>query len=260
MDADDPDDPSRHPVVQAVRGLLQASHGAAGRVVRDAIEDAAALAHEAATCGAEGDHGAAAECREGLQEQLGDAPLQPMAPDLGRVWAALVDSACGGGGAAYLSIEEVEELVLGYLCALPEFLGRSLVRSLVRQVGLGQGLMSASDRHLDVGRLIKGLEPQLPRHLATSKRIARECCQHLMQRSETIATNVLRRLDVDGDGAVSQEDFLQAAPHALALEVENLATTACVEALLADPDFADDFHPAMAAALGICAGASEDVA
>lgn len=249
-----------HPTVQAVRDLLRVTHGPAGRATRDAIEDTAVFAHEAATCGATGDHDAAADFREELGEQLRESSgrASPVVQELDRVWKTTLENLDDGdeGGetaqaATMLHKDGVEELVLAYLCAYPEFLKQVLVKSFIRQVSLGQLLMEKDNRRLDVRELVRNLEPSLAKHEATTDRIANECCAHLTQRSHVIAATLLQHLDLDRDGAVCRSEFLQAAPHAFVLAIENIAVSAGVQSLMADPDFADDFHMAMGYAMGL---------
>mmetsp|Transcript_702 Transcript_702/g.2231 ORF Transcript_702/g.2231 Transcript_702/m.2231 type:complete len:270 (+) Transcript_702:93-902(+) len=245
-----------HPLVVAMRQLLGAMHGQQGRGLRGSIEDAAILAHGTASSGAEGDHETAAEGREDLQEQLAEAEDKQglFRPQLREVWDAALacrDEEASPNAPATLGEADVEELVLAHLCAFPEFLGRTLVRRLVQQVALGQGFLDAEDKHLDVSILLRHLDPHLPSFLALSNHIAEESCKHLIQRSESMASRALRTLDLDRDGVVCEAEFLKAAPHAFALEIENVAVQAAVAALLGNPDFADVFHPAMAHALHI---------
>mmetsp|Transcript_13476 Transcript_13476/g.32139 ORF Transcript_13476/g.32139 Transcript_13476/m.32139 type:complete len:100 (+) Transcript_13476:695-994(+) len=93
------------------------------------------------------------------------------------------------------------------------------------------------------------MQPRLETHKATALEIAGQCCAHLRDRSETLATKLLGRLDLDGDGFVGESDFLNGCLHGLAIEVENLALSVGLQQLLANESFADDFHEAMASTL-----------
>jgi hypothetical protein len=161
------------------------------------------------------------------------------------LWNALADEGQRFG------MEEVEELVLAHLCEYPQFLTEVLLVAPLEQVGLGQGFMSPGDRQVDMAEVRRRLSPNLARHRDTAVKMASEACSHLMDKSETLASKLFLRLDLDRDGSISRDEFLRAAPHALALEVENPAIGAGVQALLLDPEYADDFHTAMAGAMGI---------
>merc|ERR1712232_640818 len=101
-------------------------------------------------------------------------------------------------------------------------------------MALGQCMLASDDRHLDMGAVIRTMEPKLHMHKETFARIAEECCSHLMTRSESLASKLHKRLDLDGDGFVSEEEFMKAAPDAIALELENLAHSVGSESLLND--------------------------
>jgi len=247
-------DAQHHPAVAALRRLLAATYGDAGGTLHASLNGGAAqAAFGVASCGAVADHNSAQGHREELAEELSAAMdgAGDLIPALQEVWIAVVGPADGDVASNNLGHEEAEELVLAHLCAYPLFLSRTLIRRLVQQVSCGQGLLHAADRHLDTQRLMQSLEPRMLTHQPLADRIALECCGHLLKRSSELATKLLQRLDIDNDGVVSESDFLRSAQHALALEVENVAVAAGVQALLADPDFADDFHPAMADALSI---------
>lgn len=149
-----------------------------------------------------------------------------------------------------LGMEEVEELVLAHLCEYPAFLAKVLLEAPLHQVGLGQSLMGPGSR-VDMAEVERRLRPNLERHSETAAKVAAEACSHLLGRSETLACKLFSRMDLDQDGFISRDEFLRAAPHALAIEVENVAIGAGVQALLTDPDYSDDFHTAMAGAMGI---------
>jgi len=251
------EDDAEHPIAIAARKFLEVSHGKPGKEVRYLVEDAAPFAYQAAFNGALGNHDLAEDSRDELGEQLTNSAsvLAPLQKELRSLWSALTSCHSEGAGAGYSSArlekEAIEDLVLGHLCAYSEYLQKDLVKGLVQQVGLGQGLMDSSDRHVDMSLLLQHLKPSLAKHSETTGRIATESCNHLMTRSETLAEKLLLRLDLNKDGYVSEEEFMSAAPHALAIEIENLAMSAGVQSLIADVDFADDFHMAMAAAMGI---------
>ncbi|CAJ1344060.1 unnamed protein product [Effrenium voratum] len=263
--ATDEDDPARHPLVVAMRALLRASHGQSGRAIRSAVREAAALAHEVATCGSLGEHDAALSHRESLDGLEADA--SSVESELRLVWDTLVLSR-ELPRAEGLDFEEIEELVLAHLLAFPDFLADALVMNFLRQVQLGQSFLHAEDQRINVAAVLQQLQPQLEKHKATAAAIAAECCRHLQDRSETLAGKLLSRMDLDNDGFVGEQDFLKSAVHALALEgtvplhlkagqrtsspdgqVENVAVSAGVQQLLKDESFADDFHEAMCTAL-----------
>jgi len=247
-------DAQQHPAVAALRRLLTATHGEVGESLHESLSGGAAqAAYNIVSCGVAADHNSALAHREELSEELNAATDKAgdLIPALQEVWITVVGPAEGETAPNNLGPEETEELVLAYLCACPLFLSRILIRRLVQQVSCGQGLLHADDRHLDTQRLLQSLEPCMLTHQPLADRIALESCSHLLQRSAELATKLLQRLDLDGDGIVSESDFLRGAHHALALEVENIAVAAGVQALLADPGFTDDFHPAMADALSI---------
>lgn len=247
--------PEKHPLAIALRALLRASHGPAGRSLRDAVEDSAASLHGVASSGASGDTSTAADYNQELKAQLdqGVSGSSALASELGLVWETII-LARDPGETGGLCVEEVEEIVLAHLLVYREFLSPALVKGLFRRVSLGQCMLAADDRHLDVGAVMRSMAPQLHRHKETLDRIAEECCTHLMTRSESLASKLHKRLDLDGDGFVSEEEFLKAAPDAIAVELENLANSVGSESLLNDEDFADDFHMAMGAALGMTGG------
>lgn len=230
-------------------------HGASGRELQEAVQDVAWAAHGAASAGAVGNHDSAAADREELGGQLSEAAgkQSSLHSELQLVWDTITLSRESGQEASQgLDLEEVEELVLAHLVAYPEFLGPQVVKSLFRQVSLGQGLLDSGDRLMDVSELARRMKPQLPKHAATAVRIAEECCSHLTNRSEGIAVKLLQRLDLDKDGVVGEDEFLKAATSALAVEVENVALTVGIQSLMNDESFADDFHMAMAATMGLC--------
>lgn len=232
-----------------------------------AVEDASLMAYAAVTSGVQGDNESAADFRQELCDQLSTCEdlareQQPLSRELGALWVAVLDCRGGEGGSAagpvVLDKEDVEEVVLAHLLVLPEFLARSLVRRLVQQISLGQSLLflpgaaaAAGEGRLDMKVLARSLEPHASVLDALAARTAQECCSHLMERSEILATKLLRTLDRDGDGVVSETDFIAALPHGLALDVENAAISAAIPVLLGVDEFADIFHVAMAAALGI---------
>ncbi|CAJ1460472.1 unnamed protein product [Effrenium voratum] len=214
--ATDEDDPARHPLVVAMRALLRASHGQSGRAIRSAVREAAALAHEVATCGSLGEHDAALSHRESLDGLEADA--SSVESELRLVWDTLVLSR-ELPRAEGLDFEEIEELVLAHLLAFPDFLADALVMNFLRQVQLGQSFLHAEDQRINVAAVLQQLQPQLEKHKATAAAIAAECCRHLQDRSETLAGKLLSRMDLDNDGFVGEQDFLKSAVHALALEV-----------------------------------------
>jgi len=255
--ADDGADAANHPVALAARRLLIVTHGKVGRGLRDVVADAAPFAYQAAYNGALGNHESADEGREDLCQQLSEteSALAPLEPELRALWNALVACHCedvqGSTSNALLDVEAIEDLVLGHICAYPDFLEGSLVKGLVQHVALGQGLLDESDRRVDMHEFLRHFKPCVPNHSKIVARISSECCDHLMRRSETIASKLLLTLDSDGDGKINLVEFLRGLPHGLALEIENVAVSVGVKSLLADPDFSDDFHTAMAAAMGI---------
>ena len=239
------EDPARHPIVIALRALLRASHGQAGRSLHRGVKDAAVLAHEAASNGSIGAHDMAARHREELQEKLQrvDETNLPMS-ELELLWETMLCSRESPKEEG-LDEEEVEELVLAHLVAFPDYLADDLIMNLFRQVQLGQSFLHADEQHIDVGTLLERMQPRLQRHKATAAKIAKESCAHLQMRSELLASKLLLRMDLDGDGLVGKDDFLKSLIHALAVEVENLAISVGVQELMKEEGFADDFHEAM---------------
>eukprot|EP00971_Amphidinium_carterae_P240962 4783842-Amphidinium_carterae.2 len=75
--------------------------------------------------------------------------------------------------------------------------------------------------------------------------IAKGVCEHLLHRSEHLALSALRHMDLDQDGAVSQEEFLKTCPHVLGLVIESAALAAAFDAILKDASFQDDFHASL---------------
>lgn len=227
---------------------------AAYTAMADAAETAEVISPDAAS-------------REVLEDaDLRLAPLETclttsVVAELGDLWTAIVeaseeDSGKEGGGdaesaSAALGTADIEELVLAHLCEYPPFLAEALLDEPLRRLNVGQGLAVPGAGSFDIPEVRKRLAPQLPRHRDTAARIASEACSHCLQRSEKLAGKVLARLDLNKDGVVTRDEFLKAAPHALALEVENVALSVGMEALLGDPEFADDFHTAMASTMGI---------
>ncbi|CAE6927054.1 unnamed protein product [Symbiodinium natans] len=250
MTSGETDDPSRHPLVVALRALLRATHGNPGRAARDTVRDAAISAHQAAKQGSLGAHDVAAWQRGELQDKLEAFQSGQHLESVSLVWDTLVlarDAPRDEG----LDLEEVEELVLAHLVAFPDVLAQSLVVSLFQQVHLGQSFLHEAERAIDVTAVLKELQPQLDKHKATALRVAEQCCTHLQSRSETLASNLLKRMDLDGDGFVGESEFLASAVHALALEVENLAVSVGVPQLMSDESFSDDFHEAVGKTLAL---------
>ncbi|CAJ1398436.1 unnamed protein product [Effrenium voratum] len=169
--ATDEDDPARHPLVVAMRALLRASHGQSGRAIRSAVREAAALAHEVATCGSLGEHDAALSHRESLDGLEADA--SSVESELRLVWDTLVLSR-ELPRAEGLDFEEIEELVLAHLLAFPDFLADALVMNFLRQVQLGQSFLHAEDQRINVAAVLQQLQPQLEKHKATAAAIAAE--------------------------------------------------------------------------------------
>lgn len=164
---------------------------------------------------------------------------------LAELWVAISDEE------QPLGREEVEELVLAHLCEYPPFLADVILEAPLHQVAVGQGIMAPGDRAIDVAEVSRRLAPRLERHRPAAAKAASEACEALLGRSETLAYKLFNRLDLDRDGAISRDEFLQAAAHGLALEVENVAIAAGVQFLLRDPEFADDFHTAMAGGMDL---------
>ncbi|CAK9005772.1 unnamed protein product [Durusdinium trenchii] len=218
--------------------------GQSGPCVRRTLKDAAILAHAAASSGSLGMHDAAAKHREELEDKLEAVDASDPLSELKLVWDTILlhrDSPQEEG----LDVEEVEELVLAHLVAFPDFLADDLVMNLFRQVQLGQGFLHAEKQHINVATLLEQMKPRLDRHKVTALNIARECCTHLQTHSETLASKLLLRMDLDGDGYIGEDDFLKCLVHALAVEVENLAISAGVQQLLKEEGFADEFHQAV---------------
>lgn len=251
-------DPLSHPLVCAARKLLQEMRSLSDGEAAEPMEGAAFAAYGAASCGAMGDHASSAVYRAELPARLGDAEtrFRQLALPLHETWSEIIacrmegDADAGAETPVLLGRDDVEELVLAALTAYPPFLADALPRELLRRVSLGQGLLRPDERHIDLELARQELEPRLYVHHETATRVAAVCCEHLVQRSDTLAVNMLRRLDLDQDGSVSEDDFMRAAPCALMIEVEDVALSAGVEAMLADPAFADDFHTSVAAGLG----------
>lgn len=240
------DDPARHPLVVAMRALLRALHDQHGRVVRRSLKDAAILAHEASRNGSLGEHDAAAENRQELEDKLEavDSHGDGAESELQLLWDTAILSR-ESPEAHGMDVEELEDLVLAYLVAFPDVLADELVMNLFRQVQLGQNILHAEERHINVGAVLEQMKPCLERHKGTAARIAAECCAHLQTRSETLAAKLLVRMDLDGDGFVGEEEFRKTMVPAMALEVENLAISVGVQQLLKEENFADDFHQAV---------------
>lgn len=150
-----------------------------------------------------------------------------------------------------LHVEELEELVLAFLCAYPATCADELLDVPLRQIALGQRLLEPEARRIKVMDARCRLAPRLERHRALAKRIAEEACTHMMNRSENLAAALLKTMDLNSDGLVSHDEFVRTAPAAIAVELENMILSASTEALLADPDFQDDFHTSIGEAQGL---------
>lgn len=249
-----------HPVLLAVRQYLAASGAAlAGDASGAAFSAAAIEANRSVAGGAArgGGLGEAVERVDGVLSQV-EAGLAPqLDAELSALWLALTPEPQDGDispptGVSFLGVEEVEELVLALLCELPRGgLPGELLQAPLRHVALGQQLLEPEDRRIDASDVRRRLAPELEQHRPTAERIAREACEHLLGRSEALAASLLRRMDVDKDGAVSREAFFRAAPNAIACEVENVVVSAGVQALMASEDFQDLFHTAVAGSMGL---------
>merc|ERR1711862_32316 len=152
--------------------------------------------------------------------------------------------------AAGLGRQEIEDLVLGHLCAYPDFLADRLLTSLMQQVSLGQAMLNSGpndemEGRIDVEAAERKLRPHLKKHRPLAKAIAQRGCEHLMQKSEMLSVKMLSRMDLNGDGFVTEDEFLTSALHAFAIEVENVLISAGSQQMLENADFADDFHQAM---------------
>eukprot|EP00929_Paragymnodinium_shiwhaense_P022323 TRINITY_DN14292_c0_g2_i1.p1 TRINITY_DN14292_c0_g2~~TRINITY_DN14292_c0_g2_i1.p1 ORF type:complete len:302 (+),score=96.90 TRINITY_DN14292_c0_g2_i1:95-1000(+) len=264
-----------HPVVLAMRDLFKALHNSAnGRNLTESVGKAAGLAHDASFCGAAGDHDGMRENREELVERLDTTERRGkrLEPQLKKVYQAVretsvevgADAAPSPAAAAGLGRQEVEDLVLGHLCAYPDFLAERLLTSLLQQVALGQAMLNAGgdemEGRIDVEAAERKHRPQLSRHRPLAKSIAKHSCERLMEKSEMLAVRLLHRMDFDGDGVVSEEEFLAAALHALAVEIENVLVSTGSRQMLESEDFADDFHQAMAVGMGIDIAPSNEAA
>lgn len=262
---DDEFDPSSHPLVVSARNLLERMRSVAAGGAAEPMQEAAFAAYGAVSSGAMGDFESSAQYREELPERLAEAETSwsRLERPLRELWAAIIacrdeGEACAPEAPVLLGREEVEELVLATLTAYPPFLAEDLPRELLRQVSLGQGLLPSEDRHIDLDVARRELEPRLEAHRGTAAQIATVCCEHLVQRSELLAVKLLQRMDLDHDGCISEDEFMRAAPYALMIEVQNVAISAGTQEMIANPEFADDFHSAVAVALGITADANDD--
>eukprot|EP00747_Dinoflagellata_sp_TGD_P168472 gnl/TRDRNA2_/TRDRNA2_194920_c0_seq1.p1 gnl/TRDRNA2_/TRDRNA2_194920_c0~~gnl/TRDRNA2_/TRDRNA2_194920_c0_seq1.p1 ORF type:complete len:260 (+),score=59.83 gnl/TRDRNA2_/TRDRNA2_194920_c0_seq1:70-849(+) len=234
--------PVSHPALPAMRRFLQAGAASAAATANAATAGANAAAAGSGPDRATAAAAAAAEVRSDIE------------PTVVELWAVITAGGEDEEGQATpavesLGLEEVEELVLAHLCEYPAFLADVLLEAPLRQVALGQAFLAADDRRLDAAEARRRLAPNLLRHRETAARIASEACTHLMRRSEDLAKQVLRAADLDGDGVVSYQEFAHAVRNALVVIIENPALAAGVEALLADPNYGDDFHTAMAEAM-----------
>lgn len=244
-----------HPALPLMRKYLRksAEARAAGQVllagvVAPTVASAAKLATLATGSGDTASEGAC-EAQASCVDAIIKLP-PPAEAGLAELWLAIADEE-QPLAALTIGMEEVEELVLAHLCEYPPFLTDLLLDAPLHQIATGQGIMAPGDRQIDIAEVSKRLAPCLDRHRSTATKIASETCSHLLRSSETMAAKLFNRLDLDSDGVVSRDEFLRAVPHALALEVENVAIGAGVQALLKDPEYADDFHTAMAGGMGI---------
>jgi len=239
-----------HPVLPIMRQYLEASAAAArgsgeallskaaGPVATAALDSRVAT-QEALARQLEKPLAAFAEADNGTQTEVEQ--------HLRGIWAAIA----GDEQEETMGQEEVEELVLAHLCEYPPFLASTLLVAPLRHLALGQSFMAPGDSQMDLAIASQRLAPCLSRHKSAAWKVAHETCELLLKRSMVLAGKLFLRLDLDKDGKVTLQEFLQAAPHALALEVENVALSAGVQALLANPDFADDFHAAMAGSMNL---------
>jgi len=230
-----------HPALPLMREFLQASTDA--RADGQPLLAASAIATAKALTEGKGDGRGYDQSSMPVAAAIDNLP--PSVVDgLSNLWVAIANEN------QPLGMEEVEEFVLAHLCEYPAFLALVLLEAPLHQVGLGQSLMGPGSR-IDMAEVRRRLRPNLQRHRETAARVASEACSHLLARSETLACKLFSRMDLDQDGCISRDEFLRAAPHALAVEVENVAIGAGVQALLADPEYSDDFHTAMAGGMGI---------
>lgn len=230
--------PSDHPAVEAMSRYLMAP--------KPDLSIAANVAHSCAQEGADARLGLSSsepgELVAFVDEALRDVSLDP-AP-LEDLWRVLAHTEA-------LHMDELEEMVLAFLCAYPVTLASELLDAPLRQIALGQQLLEPEARHIKVTEARCRLSPRLERHRALAEQIAEEACTHMMQRSEILAATLLKRMDLNSDGCVTHDEFLRAAPTAIAVELQNIVLSASTEALLANPDFQDDFHVSIAETLGL---------
>eukprot|EP00746_Dinoflagellata_sp_MGD_P143659 gnl/MRDRNA2_/MRDRNA2_76458_c0_seq1.p1 gnl/MRDRNA2_/MRDRNA2_76458_c0~~gnl/MRDRNA2_/MRDRNA2_76458_c0_seq1.p1 ORF type:complete len:306 (+),score=74.53 gnl/MRDRNA2_/MRDRNA2_76458_c0_seq1:67-918(+) len=241
--------PLDNPKVVAVRGLLKKlslsqakSSGGVGQLVGAVAKGA----HKAALIESPSE-----KTVEQLDSRLGTANERIIgffSEEIKALWAALMIDEEEGLEA--LGMEQVEELVLAYLVALPEFLTESLLWSQLRHVSLGQTLMAPDQRRWDMDKAHNYFRAKLDRHRDLAANVADETCAMLLLRSEHLAGALLKRMDLDGDGVVGQTDFSVGVLNSLSLEIENVALSTGSETLMRNPDFSDDVHMAMGAAIG----------
>jgi len=255
-----PETLDEHLVVKAVSSLLSESlQGRSARHWRSAPDDFASATYGTIISQVLEPGPESQEQRVALEECLeeeGDGLAKPLQPRIKDVWEALL--ACSEHQAAEsrrLGLEDMEELVLAHLHSFPAHLGRSLIGRLVQQLVLGQSLADG-DGKLRAAELLQALSPHLPQLLPIAREVASATCDHLTAKSDVLAAKLMQKLDPDKDGLVQEKDFLERALDVLNLEVENVAVGVALPALLKNADFADIFHPAMAACLGISVDAT----
>lgn len=215
--------------------------GAVAKNVHSTIRDSNESPNEAALAQIDGKLNVASDRMTGF-----------FANEIMAIWAALmIDEE---DGTEFLGFEEMEELALAYLVALPEFLIESLLWGQLRHLSLGQSLVARGERKWDMDKAYEYFRPNVERHRDLAKNVARETCEILLERSERLAGLLLKRMDLDGDGAVGKNDFFSGLLSCLVVEIENVAISTGGDAMMRDPGFADDVHMAIGSAMG-CAEA-----
>lgn len=251
-------DPQDNPKVVAVRALLQklslSQAKSTGGIVQ-LVGAVAKCAHKTAEKSSDTPSETAVAQIDGKLGVANDRITGFFAKEIAAIWAALtIDEE---DGTEFLGLEEIEELVLAYLVALPNFLTESLLWSQMRHLSLGQSLVAPGDRKWDMVKAEEYFRPKLERHQDLARTVASETCANLLARSEQLAGVLFKRMDLDGDGVVGTNDFSSAVLNCLTVEIENVAISAGGETMMQDPDFADDVHMAMGVAMG-CAAESLD--